>query len=125
MDFEEALAVELGVGDLTGKVYPGSAPEGTKAPYLVYLSSDGLPDKTLNGYLGSRTVSGELNIVAAGYRDLKPLVSAVLSKFRSFEGRVIGTGGPFIQSVSHEDPLEIYEGAVKMWRCLIDFRVHF
>lgn len=125
MSFETALVEELAVGELANKVFPLSAPEGTTSPYLVYLSSDGVPEKTLGGFLESITVSGEMNIVAATYAGMKTLTVAVLSKFRSFEGRVIGTDGPFIQAVHYEQPVELYEQAVKQYRCLIDFRVNF
>lgn len=126
MSFEGDLKTELAaVTAIANKIYPLTAPEGTQAPYLVYISSEGLPDKSLDGYLTSKRVSCELNIVGANYAAMKSLTASVLEIIRSFQGRTIGISGPFIQDVSLEEPVELYESQVKMYRCNTDVKFYF
>lgn len=127
--FEEALTEEMkSIAALEGRVYPAFAPEATAGqgvPYLFYLSSPGLRTKTQDGYLTGRSVRGELNVVAARYASLKPVSTAVLDQLISFERRRIGTDGPFIQEVTYEQPVELYEDKPKLYRCMIEFEVYF
>ncbi|GJM84317.1 hypothetical protein HMSSN139_68130 [Paenibacillus sp. HMSSN-139] len=126
MDFEEALSAEIeSISGLRGKVFPVFIP-GKPAPYAVYLSSPGLRDKTLNnGYLHSKKVGVSLNIVASKYEQLKPLLNAALNKLISFEGRVIGTDGPYIDELTYEQPVELWEDEPKLYRGLIEFEVYY
>jgi hypothetical protein len=121
--FEEALEEELqAIPELVGKVFPLDA-TGFKPPYVVYLSSEGLQDKTLEGYLQSKGINGELNILTHTYKGLKPLTSAVISKLVSFERRVVGANGPYIKSINYEEPVELYEQEVGWYRCNISFTI--
>ncbi|MFS1519682.1 DUF3168 domain-containing protein [Bacillus sp. SCS-151] len=122
MTFEEALQEELST---IMKVYPLNAKEGTKAPYIIYVSSEGLQDKSLQGYLDSKEVSFELNILHNGYGLLKSKTRLVLQKVLSFQGRAIGNDGPFIENVSYEKPVELWEDQVKLYRCIINCKVKF
>ncbi|MFD1176866.1 DUF3168 domain-containing protein [Paenibacillus puldeungensis] len=126
MDFEEALSVEIeSIAGLSGKVYPGFSP-GKTAPYAVYLSSEGIRYKVLtNGYLGSLRADVTLNIIASKYKQLKQLTKAAINKLVSFEGRVIGTGGPFIDELTYEAPVELWEEEPKLFRCVIEFTVYY
>jgi hypothetical protein len=128
MNFEEALRVELGtLTGLSNKVFPLNATEGTKAPYVVYVSSEGLQVKTLQGYLGSKEVDCEINILHDSYANMKDLGKEVLAKIISFQGRHIGgllsKDGPFIQNVTYTKPMEIYEKEVALYRSVIDITV--
>jgi hypothetical protein len=126
VSFETALRDELfTIPELAGKVHPLNAPEGTKAPYLVYLSSEGLQDKTLQGYLATKEVSCELNILHSSYANLKALTANVLTVLRSFQSRTIGTNGPYIQDITYEEPVELYEELIKQYRCNINIQVYF
>jgi hypothetical protein len=123
VDFEEALEAELEtIPELVGKIFPLDA-TGYKPPYVVYLSSEGLQDKTLSGYLQTKGINGEVNILTHTYKELKTLTSTVISKLVSFEGRVIGTNGPYIQNFNYEEPVELYEQEVGWYRCNISFTV--
>jgi hypothetical protein len=123
VDFEQALTAELeSISGLGGKVFPLNATEGTKPPYLIYVTSEGLRDKTLDGYLESREIDYELNILSATYTGLKPLITEVISKILSFQSRVIGTNGPYVQNVTYEEPVELYEAQVNWYRCNIQIR---
>jgi len=113
---------------LGGRIYPLFAPEATKhngVPYLVYASSEGVRDKTLGGYLKSKEVRGELNIITERYSDLKAITKQVVALLISFEGRRIGTNGPFIEEVAYQMPMEFYESQPDLRRCLVEFSVYF
>ncbi|SDM17419.1 DUF3168 domain-containing protein [Bacillus sp. OK048] len=126
MDFEEALRAELGtIAGLTNKVFPLNATEGTKAPYIIYVSSEGVQDKSLLGYLSSKEVDCEINIVQASYGSMKSLTKLVISQIISFIGRNIGENGPFIQNVTYHKPVELYEQEVNLYRCVIDCNFKF
>lgn len=124
MDFEEALTAELEqIEGLMDKVFPLNAEEGTEAPYLIYVGSEGLEDKTLDGYSDSKEIDCELNIMQYSYSGLKYLTKQVLSKVKSFQSRKIGDDGPFIQNISYNDSVEIYEKEVDLYRCVIEIKV--
>lgn len=126
MNFEEALRVELtSIPLLQNKIFPLSAPEGTKAPYLVYVSSEGVNDKSLNGYLDSKEVDCEINIICSRYSDLKTLTRETISKIISFQGRSIGNDGPVIQNVTYHKPVEDHERETNQHICVFDITVRF
>lgn len=125
MTFEEALTQELdAIPELTGKVYPISA-TGKKAPYAQYISSFGVQDKEFGGYMVSKSVDAELNIITGSYEELKPLMAAVIGILTSFEGRVIGQNGPYIQELSYDQPVEMYEPNPRLYRSVVSFRAFF
>jgi hypothetical protein len=124
MNFEEALRAELGtIEGLQNKVFPLNAPEGTKTPFMIYVSSEGIQDKTLQGYLNSKEVDCEIYILADSYTELKRVIKEVLLKITSFPGRVIGDDGPYIQNVTYTPPVELYEQAIKLYRCAFDLKL--
>ncbi|KQL54511.1 hypothetical protein AN964_14065 [Heyndrickxia shackletonii] len=126
MDFEEALRAELVTIDgLSNKVFPLNATEGTKPPYIIYVSSEGIQDKTLDGYQSNKEAPCEINIVHNSYENLKSMTKQVLDKIVSFEGRVIGKDGPFIQELSYDKPIELYENEISAYRSVINFTVNF
>lgn len=126
MTFEEALTAELGaVPELADKIYPLDATNAPKAPYAVYISSEGVPTKGLDGFIGGQSVDVELNIIGATYSSMKELTRAVITILKSFELRQIGSEGPYIQELTYQKPVEIFEPAPKLHRCLIDFQVYF
>ncbi|WEK53321.1 MAG: DUF3168 domain-containing protein [Candidatus Cohnella colombiensis] len=132
MDFESALKLELiSVSGLKDKVFPLVASEKDvnneplKAPYVVYSSSDGLKEKSMDGYQGLKQVDVTINVIASSYPNLKPLESAIITKLISFQSRVIGEGGPFIQDITYEEPVELFEPLPKLHRAIISFTVHF
>jgi hypothetical protein len=126
MNFEEALVVELNsVPGLKNKVFPLSAPEGIKTPFIVYVSNEGIQDKTLEGYLNSKEVVCEIHVVHSSYGSLKPLTKQVLTHLKTFYSRVIGDNGPFIENFSCDKPTEVYEREVNLYRSSFDITVNF
>ena len=129
MSFEPALVQELKtIPELQNRVYPLFAPEANAeqgVPYLIYASSEGLRDKTLSGYLESKEVRGELNIIAKRYGDMKAITKKVVALLISFEGRQIGANGPFIEELTYQMPVELYEAQPDLHRCVIEFEVYF
>ncbi|MBO9598633.1 MAG: DUF3168 domain-containing protein [Cohnella sp.] len=129
MIFEEALVMELkSITALNDHVYPLNAPEKvrkTGAPYLIYISSQGVRTKTLGGYRGGKRVSVELNVVASTYESMKEITASVIKLIEGMEQRTIGEDGPYLQEVTYEEPVELYESAPALFRCLIDFTTFF
>lgn len=130
MSFESALIEQLKtIAGFGGRVYPLNSPQanaGGGIPYCIIVSSDGLRTKTINGYQQSRQVSGEINIVTKpDYSDLKSLQAAVIDLLVSFQGNSISGTGPYIQEITYEEPVEMYEEAPKLYRCLISFEVYY
>jgi len=129
MTFEAALAQELKtIGVLGGRVYPLAAPEANRnkgTPYVIFVSSEGLRTKTLDGYQSGKTVPGEINVISDDYNELRSVTAAIVELLVGMEQRTIGSGGPFIQEVVYQEPRELYEEAPKLYRCLIDFEVYF
>jgi hypothetical protein len=130
MDFEQALQEELtnAIPALGGRVYPLFAQEAKKhngVPYLIYASSEGLRDKTLGGYLKSKEVRGELNIITERYSDLKAIAKQVIALLIGMEGRRIGSDGPRIGELTYRMPFETYEPQPDLYRSLIEFTVYF
>lgn len=129
MDFDEALIAELdSITALGGRIYPLFAPEATKhngVPYLIYASSEGLRDKSLDGYMLSKALQGELNIIAERYSDMKAITKQAVALLVNMIGRKIGTDGPYIKDISYQRPVEMYEPQPDLYRCLIEFTAYF
>lgn len=131
MNFEAALTYELktDIPALENRVYPLTAPEATAGqgvPYLIYASSEGLRDKALDGYMQSKAVHVEVNIICARYGDMKAITRQVIALLIGMEGRAIGVGGPFIEELTYQqDPVEIYENQPGLYRCMVEFTAYF
>jgi len=102
MTFEEALRNEVSsVSGLASKVFPLLARSQNQsllaAPYVAYVSTEGL----------------------------KSLTKLVMAKILTFQSRVIGTGGPFIQNVTYQEPVELYDDEPKLYRCVVQYEFYF
>lgn len=124
MSFESSMRTELmKITGLNNKVFPLNAPEGTASPYLVYVSSNGIEAKSHDGYLDLITVGCELNIVHSTYPDMKSLAGLVVEKLKTFQGATIGD--VFIQNITYEAPVELYESEIDAYRTVINIEVIF
>jgi hypothetical protein len=72
-----------------------------------------------------REVPGELNVITDTYTSLRTNVAAIIERLKSFERRAIGSDALFIYEVTYEHPVEIYEPLPKLYRCVIEFKVHY
>lgn len=129
-DFESALRHEIvsAIPALGGRVYPLFAPEANRhsgVPYVIYGSSEGLKDKTLGGFLSSKEVRAEVNVIAERYSEMKAITKEVITLLVSFEGRQIGVDGPYISEVSYQMPVEMYENQPDLYRSSIEFSVFY
>lgn len=126
MTFEEALRSELiTLSNLSNKVFPVFAPEMTSSPYVTYQKTNINFIKTMNGTSETRFSRYELDLIAQTYSELQNLTMTVKNKLISFEGRIIGTNGPFVQSVVIENVIEGYEQLPKLYRSNIEVLFYF
>jgi hypothetical protein len=126
MSFETAMRTELmTVSGLSNKVFPMNAPEGTTLPYLAYVSSEGVEAKSHDGYLDMTTVDCEISVVHSSYASMKSLTGLVINELKTFQGATIGTTGPFIQNITYEAPVELYEAEIDAYRSIINIQVIF
>jgi len=125
--FEEALRTELiTIEELNEKVFPLTAPEGTEAPYLIYVCSRGQNDKALDGFQKSKSVSVEINIIHERAAQMRALARQVKTVIMGMEKRRIANEGPFIEEVIFENEgTELYEHEVDLYRCVFDLTFYF
>lgn len=125
MGLEESLKEEIhAVSGLNNNVFPLDAPENYPAPYAVYLSSEGVYDKSLSGFLSSKSVEMELRIVCDTYSQLKAMNSEVVQRLQSFERRTIGVTSPiFVKEIILETPVELKDTQTGRYRGIIEFTV--
>jgi hypothetical protein len=129
MNFEESITYELQtVSGLTNKVFPlvarSKSPEQNPslidAPYVAYISSEGVQTKSFEGFLNYRTIDIEISVVHKSYSQMKALTKLVLAKLVSMEMRQIGTGGLYVQALTYARPVELYEAEVDLYRSVIE-----
>jgi hypothetical protein len=125
MNFEEALVSELvGITDLINKIFPLNATEGIKPPYIVYVSSEGEQERTLDGYVISKEVNCELHILNDSYFGLKDITKQVISLIDTFQRRTIGgDGGVYVQSCTYEKVHEQYVPELLQCLCILEMKV--
>lgn len=126
VDFEQALRAELvTLSNLSSKVFPLFAPEGTTPPFVVYQKIRTDYVKTLDGTQEKRDGFYEFDILAPTYAVLQSQYVALVDKFKTFIGRNIGTNGPFIQNVTIENAVELYENQVDWHRMNLEVKFYF
>lgn len=126
MNFEQALRAELvTVAGLTSKVFPAFAPEGTTTPFVIYSKSNTDYIKTLDGTSTTRIGRYQIDLLAQTYSSLQDFLILVKDKLIGFEGRAIGTGGPFVQSVIVDDVVENFEQKVMFYHATFEIRFYY
>jgi hypothetical protein len=134
MNFEEALQVELNsIPQIADKIFPLAATEGVKTPYLVYVSSEGVQEKYLDGYEGAKEVECELHILNDSYSGLKDITRQVIDKVKTFQQNVIGingdtwdnvyTGGVWVQNITYERSVEQYIPELLQYLCILSLNI--
>jgi|SRR4051812_15108033 hypothetical protein len=126
MNFEEALVYELSeIAEIRDKVFPLSAPEDSEPPFVIYVSSEGVKVQTLEGFSDLTEVTFEIHVTTIDYSLLKSLTKQVMDKIFSFYSRAIGEAGPFIKSVTIDEPAETKIADVDYNRCAFDCHIRF
>lgn len=126
MDFEQALRAELmTITNLQNKVFPLNAPEGTSTPFLIYQKVNMAIIKTMDGTSYTRNALYEIDLIAKSYSELQSLMVSVKNKLISFQGRTIGTNGSYIQNVTIENIVELYEPQPLFYRINMEARFYF
>jgi hypothetical protein len=125
MTFEESLYNELAtITDLNGEIYPLNADTDTKPPYLVYVSSEGEQERTLDGYVISKEITCELHILHDEYSSLKGLTRQVISLIDTFQRRIIGgSGGVYVQGATYENVHEQFVPELIQYLCILEIKV--
>lgn len=126
VDFEQGLNKELQqVNGLAKKVFPLSAPDGTKASYVTYSKSRTDIVKHLDGNTSTRSAVYDIDIISDTYATLQTLFGGVKTKLNSFSGRVIGTNSVYVQDVTFENIVELYEPQIKWYRMNLEVRFYY
>jgi hypothetical protein len=126
MKFEEALVYELSeIAEIRDKIFPLSAPEDSEPPFVIYVSSEGVKVASLEGYSDLTETTFEIHVTTVDYATLKSVTKQVMDKIFSFYSRAIGEAGPFIKSVSIDEPVESKVEELDFNRCAFDCHVRF
>lgn len=121
---ETALRHEINtnISELKDKIFPTNAPEGQKAPYLVYMTRK-RPLKDLDGITKDRESYVMLNILCNSYAEMKDLTKKVEDLVITFPLRTIGKDGLYVQDITIDDITETYEDQLKLQRGIIPFKI--
>jgi hypothetical protein len=122
---EKALRDELNkIPEINNKIYPTNAPEGEKAPYLVYMTRK-RPGKDLNGITKDRECYVMLNVLCNSYDQMKNITKKVEELVITFPLRNIGQEGLYVQDLTMDETTETYEPELKLQRGLIPFKIKY
>ena len=122
---EQALRYELSkISELENKIFPTNAPEGQKAPYLVYVSSNRYM-KDLDGVTKNRECYLILNILCNSYSQMKDITKKIENIIKNFPLTRIGKENLYVQDISFSDVTETYEEQLKLQRGIIPFTVYY
>lgn len=117
MNLEQALRTRLiNMPGLEGKVFLLTADEGTTSPYLIISSSEGERIKTLSGYLPTKKVPVEFNLICDTYKEMKEKQRMFMDILFSCQSSNM-IGELKIKRLSYESPLEMFEPEIQMYRC--------
>lgn len=122
---EKALRYELNkVNELENRIFPMNAPEGQKAPYLVYITSK-KPLKDLDGVTENKECYLILNVLCSSYSQMKDISKKIENIITKFPLRTIGEENLYIQDIDFSDITENYEDKLKLHRGIIPFTVYY
>jgi hypothetical protein len=126
VDFEQALTAELSIiAGLNGQIFPTIAEQDSLVPYLIYSLGKNKETQTLTRYTGLVKSDYQIDLFHSSYAGLKALKKLVIQRLKSFDQRVVGTSGPYIQDVTIINDFETYEYALKLHKGVIEFNVSY
>ncbi|WP_195990006.1 hypothetical protein [Clostridium sp. D53t1_180928_C8] len=122
---EKALRDELNkVSEIENKIFPMNAPEGQKAPYLVYITRK-KHLKNLDGVTENKECYLILNVLCSSYSQMKDISKKIEVIITKFPLRTIGEENLYIQDIDLSDITEDYEEQLKLHRGIIPFTVYY
>ena len=124
---EKALRYELNkITEITNKIYPTNAPEGSQGPYLVYSRINTDKVKTLDGYTNKQSLSYMFSIMAKRYEDMIEVRDSVESMLLGLPGTSIGDKSTIpIEDIDINNIDEQYEHELGVNRGIIDFTIYY
>lgn len=126
MDLEQGLTVELSsISGLAQKVFPISAEQGTKAPYLTYTLGTANRTMILTGYDGLVETQFQLDLYHQTYSGLMSLKKLIIQAIKTLAQRNLGDSGPFIQQAELINEFETYEDAVKLYKAVLEVEIDY
>lgn len=125
MEVEKAVRAKINtIAELTNKVFPLSAPEGTTAPYVVYVTTADTETDTLGGWIGSYDATVEINVIHSSYSGMKSMSKTVISALKTLNDSTYG--GVDFQAVHIDsNQPELYEKEIDMYRKIINFTANY
>lgn len=122
MDIEQVLRAQLTA--ITDKIYPLEAPEGIKAPYIIYHMTRGSRLKSLDGYNGSRYTTFQFDITAPSYGQIKVLMKQLAEVLMGIQG-FTSADGLNIQNCDLLNEFETFESITKSYRGIVECRIFY
>ena len=123
MDLEKGLYTELST--LNASVYPVMAPQDTSAPYVVYTLSNNKRLEVLTGVVGLVETMYEIEVYGATYTETKDLAASIVHLLQTLEGSAIGTTTTWIQQVTIENEIDMYEPETRVYRHMIEITIYY
>ena len=108
---------------IENKIYPTNAPQGIKAPYLVYMVKE-RGNKTLDGYNDSKEANIMLNIMTNSYSQMVDLTNDIENLVKTFPHRNIGES-TYIEDIILDEISDNYESELQVFRGIIPFTIYF
>lgn len=96
------------------RIHPGSLPQNSPLPALVYSKVSGVPEYAHDGANGAVESRIQISCLGADYGTTKNVSKAVKRAFRPFEiapGTMGGVGGVHVAGVFLENEMDIFESS--------------
>ena len=127
MRIEEALATRLretaGVNALVGtRIYPTKAPQGTKAPHIIYDLLGGADVAGHDGWESLRTGRISYTCLAPSYGSAKAVAEVVRLALTGFRGNLSGLTVSIPQAYEDAD---LYDDLLGLYLVVVDFEMHW
>lgn len=119
-NFEKALVQEL--KKVLPAVFPLVAPEGTPAPYIVFMSSYGDRDRFFEGYGAQREIDITIHVVGGSYSAMKEATNFMIDALLLLERSTMGTDKIPVQHVMYEQPEEMVDPITKENHCFTELK---
>ncbi|NCB52283.1 MAG: hypothetical protein EOM54_10430 [Clostridia bacterium] len=122
--FEVFVAKLNTVTEISGEIYPATSKEHKKAPFLVYLQTEGAERDSLGGWLGDQTDGYEFNVLASTYLSMKSIARKVIAAMKALQQTT--TDGLYIQAIYiDQNAPELWEDQPGLYRKIINVKFSY